>query len=76
MAIKSFRVWGQCIDCNFEGPMEFTHIEGEIYNDEEAVGVVLMQHCPACDTSEHTLIPLDYYRQMLLEAAQPPEGEE
>jgi hypothetical protein len=70
-----FRVWGQCIDCNFEGPIEYSHIEGEDYSDEEAVGVILVQHCPACDATEHALIPLDYYRQMLIEAVtDEPEG--
>lgn len=64
----SFRVWGLCIDCNFEGPIHYSHVEGEDYNDEDAVGVLLLQRCPACGCSEHTLIPLDYYRQLLLEA--------
>jgi len=72
----NFRVWGQCIDCNFEGPLEYTHIPGEDYNDPEALGVVLLQHCPACDASEHTLIPLDYYQQMLIEAAREEQAED
>lgn len=71
-----FRVWGQCIDCNFEGPIEYSHVEGEDYADSEAIGVMLIQHCPACESTEHTLIPIDYYRQMLAEiAVQEPEAD-
>ncbi len=62
-----FRVWGVCIDCHFEGPLEYTHIEGENYTDNEALGVMLLQRCPACETVENALIPLDYYHQMLEE---------
>ncbi|HEY0721534.1 MAG TPA: hypothetical protein VGE50_09800 [Gammaproteobacteria bacterium] len=63
----TFRVWGVCIDCNFEGPIEYTHIEGENYEDGEALGVMLLQRCPACESVENALIPLDYYQQMLEE---------
>lgn len=62
-----FRVWGVCIDCHFEGPIEYTHIEGEDYDDSEALGVMLIQRCPACESLEHALVPYDYYRQMLEE---------
>lgn len=63
----TFKVWGVCIDCHFEGPIEYTHIEGEDYDDNEALGVMLIQRCPACESLENALIPLDYYRQMLEE---------
>jgi hypothetical protein len=58
-----FRVWGQCIDCHFEGMLEYSHIEGEPYTEVEAV--MLVQHCPACETTEHALIPYAYYEQMM-----------
>lgn len=60
-----FRAWGHCFDCHFEGMLEYSHIEGEDYDDNEALGVMLLQHCPACDTTEHALIPIDYYREMM-----------
>ena len=47
--------------------MEFTHLDGEDYADLEAMGVMLLQHCPSCDTTEHALIPIDYYREMMEE---------
>lgn len=63
----TFRVWGVCIDCHFEGPIHYSHIDSEDYADAEALGVMLLQRCPACESVEHALIPLDYYRQMLEE---------
>ncbi len=60
-----FRAWGHCFDCHFEGMLEYSHIEGEDYEDSEAIGVMLIQHCPACETTEHALIPIDYYREMM-----------
>lgn len=61
----TFRAWGQCIDCHFEGMLEYSHIEGETYEKVEAV--MLLQHCPACETTEHALIPFDYYEEMMME---------
>lgn len=60
-----FRAWGHCIDCHFEGMLEYAHIDGEVYEGVEAV--MLVQHCPACETTEHALIPYDYYVQMMEE---------
>lgn len=71
-----FTAWGQCIDCHFEGMIEYRHIEDEDYGDEEAVGVMLIQHCPSCETTEHALIPIDYYREMMLELSARLEAEE
>ena len=62
-----FNAWGHCFDCHFEGMLEYRHIAGEDYKDEEAVGVMLVQHCPACESTEHALIPIDYYREMMEE---------
>ena len=30
-----FRAWGQCIDCHFEGMLEYSHIEGEQYENNK-----------------------------------------
>ncbi len=60
-----FRAWGHCIDCHFEGMLEYRHLDGEQYEEVEAV--MLEQHCPACETTEHALLPYDYYHQMMLE---------
>ena len=63
-----FNAWGRCLDCHFEGMLEYCHISGEDYQDEEGSGLVmLVQHCPACETTEHTLIPVDYYQEMMIE---------
>lgn len=62
-----FRAWGHCIDCHFEGMLEYSHIEGEVYKGEDVVAVMLLQHCPACETTEHTMVPFDYYEKMMLE---------
>lgn len=61
-----FKAWGVCTDCNFEGIIEYTHIEGESYDDPEDFGVMLVQCCPTCGTREHTLVPMDYYEEMLM----------
>lgn len=62
-----FKAWGHCFDCHFEGMIEYRHIDGEDYEDAEAIGVMLIQHCPSCDTTEHALIPIDYYQEMMEE---------
>ncbi len=67
--VSTFTAWGHCFDCHFEGLLDYSHLPGEDYGDDEAEGVMLLQHCPACDTSEHALIPIDYYRQMMEELA-------
>ena len=56
--------------------MEYTHIEGEDYTDHEALGVMLIQRCPACESVENALVPFDYYRQMMEERVveDPEEG--
>lgn len=56
--------------------MEYTHIEGEDYTDQEALGVMLIQRCPACESVENALVPFDYYLQMMAERVveDPEEG--
>lgn len=76
MSTMKFKAWGHCIDCHFEGMIEYRHIEGEDYSDEQAVGVMLIQHCPSCDTTEHALIPIDYYQEMMEELKARFEDEE
>ena len=63
--MMKFKAWGQCIDCHFEGMLEYTHIDGEVY--EEVDAVMLVQYCPSCETTENALIPYHYYEQMMLE---------
>lgn len=69
MKPRSFKAWGVCIDCHFEGMIEYFHLPDEDYEDPEASGVVLVQLCPSCETTEHSLIPIDYYQEMLAEIA-------
>ncbi len=62
---KKFKAWGHCYDCHFEGMLTYTHIIGEDYSDSSAMGVMLRQSCPACETEDNALIPNDYYEEML-----------
>lgn len=68
-------VWGICTDCGYEGMIEYRHLEGEVYDDEEALGVMLLQRCPACESSDHSLVPLEYYRELLARTRSGTEGE-
>ena len=65
--MKQFKAWGSCLDCNFEGMLEYSHIESEDYSDTEVLGVMLLQRCPACENSDHTLMPIDYYQELMAE---------
>lgn len=60
----ALRSWGTCLDCGYEGMLEYIHVEGEVYDDCEALGVMMMLRCPACGSEDHTLIDLEYYREM------------
>lgn len=64
MTSKPLRAWGTCIDCGYEGMLEYFHISSEVYDDTEALGVVLLLHCPACGSNDHTLITMEYYQEM------------
>ena len=68
--------WSKCIDCGYEGVLEYEHVEDEIYSDEEAMGVMMILRCPACDSHEHTLVPSDYYQELLSDLAVRTEGDE
>ncbi len=57
--------WGSCLDCDYEGLLEYRHLEGEDYGDSESLGVMLLQRCPACESEAHSLIPIEYYRELL-----------
>ncbi len=61
---KPLRAWGTCIDCGYEGMLEYSRIEGERYDDAEAIGIIMLLHCPACGSSEHTLVTMEYYREI------------
>ena len=41
MPLKSYRSWGACGDCGFQGLMEFVSREDEDYEDENALGVMM-----------------------------------
>jgi hypothetical protein len=58
--------WGLCTDCGYEGMIEYRHLPGESYGDESALGVMLLQRCTLCESSEHALIPLEYYQELVL----------
>lgn len=61
---RVIKAWGSCLDCDYEGLLEYCHITGESYDDEEALGVMLLQRCPACGSEAHSLVPMDYYHEM------------
>lgn len=66
---KEIKAWGHCYDCHFEGLLNYNFLEGEVYDDSEDSGVMLLQHCPACDTSENTLIPTELFHEMVQDVA-------
>lgn len=59
------RAWGQCLDCGYEGMLEYSRIEGENYDDPEALGVVLLLRCPVCDSQDNSLVTIEYYRELI-----------
>lgn len=58
------RAWGTCLDCNYEGILEYSRVEGESYTDEDALGLIMLLHCTACGSSEHTLVTMEYYLEI------------
>lgn len=70
---KKFRVWSHCDDCHFDGLIDYSMIEGEDYDDPESLGVMLLQHCPACETAVNTFIPTDLYQEFLAGSPSPKE---
>ena len=67
-SVETLQVWGVCTDCGYEGLIDYRHLEDEAYDDDDALGVMLLQCCPACDSIDHSLLPLDYYRELLTRA--------
>ncbi len=61
---ETIRAWGVCTDCGYEGVLEYHRIAGEDYTPE-ALGVVLLVHCPACETRVHTLLPIEYFQELI-----------
>lgn len=57
--------WGSCLDCGYEGMLEYSPLEGEDYSDPEAMGVVMILACPACGSRDHALVAIEYYREMV-----------
>lgn len=62
---QPLHAWNTCTDCGYEGKLEYFRVAGEDYDDPNAMGVMLLLHCPACGSREHTLIEIDYYRDMV-----------
>jgi hypothetical protein len=62
---QTYKGWGTCLDCGYEGMLQYTPVEGESYSDPEALGVVMLLHCPACESQDHALITIEYYREMV-----------
>jgi hypothetical protein len=69
MSLPSLRSWGYCIDCHYEGILDYRPLMGERYSDSEGAAVVLLLICPACGSQEHTLMPRSYFLQILAEQA-------
>jgi hypothetical protein len=65
--MKQFKAWGSCLDCNFEGMLEYSHLAGEDYSDSAVLGVMLQQRCPSCENSDHTLMPMEHYQELMAE---------
>lgn len=64
--VEVLTAWGLCTDCGYEGKIEYRHLPGEGYDDDTALGVMLLQRCTLCESSEHALVPLEYYRELVL----------
>lgn len=65
---ESIRAWGTCIDCGYEGMLEYFQVAGEAYDDQDSLGVMMLLHCPACGSDEHTLITMEYFDEIRREA--------
>lgn len=63
-----YRAWGACLQCDFEGTLEFSTLEGEFYEVSEDEMVMLQQRCPACETIDNALLPYRYYLEICAES--------
>lgn len=71
-----FKAWSVCIDCGHEGVLEYSRIPGEEYDDAESIGVMMVLHCPVCDSTEHTLVANDFYQEMINDPSNAQNGQE
>ena len=62
--VERYRSWSSCDECGFQGLLEFSHRADEIYDDPEALGVMLDAVCPACDYHAAVLVVMDEYHAM------------
>lgn len=60
-----YKGWNTCLDCGYEGLLEYTLMEGESYDDAEALGVMMELRCPACESRDNAFISAEYYAEML-----------
>lgn len=65
VSLDILSVWGVCSDCGYEGVLEYRHVAGEDYDDPDALGVMLLQRCPACETSDNALLPIAFYHELV-----------
>ena len=65
---RIYKAWGACTDCGYEGMLVYSHVPGEDYSDPEALGVMMLLECPACESTEHSVVPMDYYIEIIEEA--------
>ncbi len=62
---KPLRAWGTCLDCGYEGMLEYFRVEGESYDDAEALGIMMLLHCPACGSEDHAVLTMEYYQELV-----------
>lgn len=65
MQDKLFKGWGTCLDCGYEGMLEYRPLAGETYTDPEVLGVVMALRCPACEIEDQALLSMAYYHELL-----------
>lgn len=62
---NEYSAWGTCLDCGYQGLLTYGEVHGERYGGEEDLAVVMLLRCPACESEDHTLVPTDYYRELV-----------
>ena len=65
-ADADYSYWSECSRCGFKGMFGFYRRQGEDYDDEDALGVLLDTRCPACGDSEPVLVGQEQWREMVL----------
>lgn len=61
----SYRSWGNCDLCGFQGTFVYRIRPDENYEDAEALGVMLDCTCPACGTDECVLVAMEHFEEMV-----------